>query len=57
MDHCVKVVPRFALPRYIEVVESLPRNATGRVQKFRLREDWNTAATWDRDAEGYVVLR
>lgn len=57
MDHCVKSIPRFALPRYIELVTSLPRNATGRVQKFRLREDPFTEATWDRDSEGYVVPR
>jgi crotonobetaine/carnitine-CoA ligase len=57
MDHCVRTIPRFAVPRYIEVVESLPRNATGRVQKFRLRENSITATTWDRDAEGYVVSR
>ncbi|MDG2003420.1 MAG: AMP-binding protein [Novosphingobium sp.] len=42
-------VPRFALPRYVEFREELPKNASGRVLKFRLREDAVTAATWDRD--------
>ena len=28
----------FKVPRYIEVVEVLPRNAIGKVQKFILRE-------------------
>lgn len=57
MEHCVAHIPYFALPRYIEFVSELPRNATGRVQKFLLREDPFGPSTWDRDAEGYVVRR
>jgi crotonobetaine/carnitine-CoA ligase len=57
MDHCVAEIPYFALPRYIEFVDQLPRNATGRVQKFLLREQAITPATWDREAAGYVIAR
>ncbi|ORA11675.1 AMP-binding protein [Mycobacterium arosiense] len=57
MDHCVAVIPYFALPRYIEFVDRLPRNATGRVQKFLLREQGITPSTWDREAAGYVIQR
>lgn len=57
MDHCVAKLPYFALPRYIEFVTTLPRNATGRVQKFALRENAFGGDTWDRDAAGYVVRR
>lgn len=57
MDHCVAKLPYFALPRYIEFVAQLPRNATGRVQKFLLRQQGITPATWDREAAGYVIQR
>ena len=57
MEHCVAHIPYFALPRYIEFVSELPRNATGRVQKFLLREAPFGPSTWDRDAEGYVIRR
>jgi crotonobetaine/carnitine-CoA ligase len=40
-------VPRFALPRYIEFRSELPKTPTGRVQKFQLRREGVTAATWD----------
>ena len=43
------LVPRFALPRYVEFRAELPKNASGRVLKFRLREEGVTAATWDRE--------
>jgi crotonobetaine/carnitine-CoA ligase len=57
MDHCVAGMPYFAVPRYVEFVTALPLNAVGRVQKFRLREQPVTEATWDREAAGYVVAR
>jgi crotonobetaine/carnitine-CoA ligase len=48
--HCESRLPRFAIPRYIDVVAELPRTENGKVQKFRLRERGVTAAAWDRDA-------
>jgi crotonobetaine/carnitine-CoA ligase len=42
-------VPKFALPRFIEFRSELPKNASGRVLKFRLREEGVTKATWDRE--------
>jgi crotonobetaine/carnitine-CoA ligase len=50
-------VPRFALPRYIEFRDALPTTPSGRIQKFKLREEGVTAATWDRDKAGLVVSR
>jgi carnitine-CoA ligase len=43
----VDKVPYYALPRYIEFRESLPRNPQGRVLKYELRAEGKTAATWD----------
>jgi carnitine-CoA ligase len=40
-------MPKFALPRYIEFREELPKNASGRVLKFQLREQGVTPRTWD----------
>jgi crotonobetaine/carnitine-CoA ligase len=56
MDHCVEVLPSFMVPRYVEIVEALPKNVIGRVQKHVLR-DRGVADAWDRAAEGYEVPR
>jgi crotonobetaine/carnitine-CoA ligase len=40
-------IPKFAIPRYIEFRKELPRNASGRVLKFQLREEGVTKMTWD----------
>lgn len=41
-------LPHFAVPRYLEFVDDLPRTQTGRVQKNVLRERGLTANTLDR---------
>jgi crotonobetaine/carnitine-CoA ligase len=46
--HCESRLPAFAIPRYIEVIDELPRTENGKVQKYRLRERGVTATTWER---------
>jgi crotonobetaine/carnitine-CoA ligase len=50
-------VPYFAIPRYVEFRDDLPRNPVGRVLKYQLREEGVTPATWDREAAGVVFER
>ena len=50
VDHCVEHLPRFAVPRYVEFVDALPKNQVARVLKHQLRDQGVTDATWDRDA-------
>jgi crotonobetaine/carnitine-CoA ligase len=45
---CEARLPKFAVPRYIEVLDELPRTENGKVQKYRLRERGVTPTTWDR---------
>ena len=57
LDFCQKRMPYFAIPRYVEFVESLPRTSTDKVQKSLLREAGITSNTWDREKAGYKVKR
>jgi len=41
-------LPSFMVPRFVDFVDSLPKNAMGRVQKAELRERPVTSKTWDR---------
>jgi carnitine-CoA ligase len=50
-------VPFFAIPRYVEFRDDLPRNPVGRVLKYRLRDEGVTSATWDREAAGVTFER
>jgi crotonobetaine/carnitine-CoA ligase len=46
---------RHMVPRYVEVVEALPKTPTEKIEKYRLRERGVTANTWD--AEGLSTHR
>ena len=52
---CVERLPHFALPRYVEFRDELPRSPVGRVLKRELRAEGATAQTWDAEASGIVV--
>src|SRR5277367_3175497 len=52
-----KSMPYYAIPRYFEVMDSLPANVNGRVQKFVLRERGITETTFDFEKLGHVVAR
>ncbi|MBM3672664.1 MAG: ATP-dependent acyl-CoA ligase [Actinobacteria bacterium] len=49
---CVDELPYFALPRYVEFRDELPRSAVGRVLKRVLRDEGVTANTWDVEGSG-----
>lgn len=55
--HCEGKMSYFAIPRYIDFVDALPRTENGKVQKFKLRDKGLTPETWDRDAAGIVIKR
>ena len=54
---CEPRLPYFAVPRYIDVLSELPLTASGKVEKYRLRERGLTGSTWDREQSGYTVRR
>jgi crotonobetaine/carnitine-CoA ligase len=47
----------FMVPRYVDIVEGLPKTGTHRTQKHELKKQGVTASTWDREKAGYKVKR
>jgi carnitine-CoA ligase len=56
-DFFKQVLPYFAIPRYVEILPELPKNATLRVMKHLLREKGVTENTWDLEAMGFRMGR
>ncbi|MBI5586688.1 MAG: AMP-binding protein, partial [Deltaproteobacteria bacterium] len=54
---CEERMPYFAVPRYVEFVETLPKTPNEKIQKNKLREAGITPNTWDREKAGYQVKR
>jgi crotonobetaine/carnitine-CoA ligase len=47
--HCEARMAKFMVPRYVRLLDALPKTPTERVQKYVLRSQGITADTWDRD--------
>lgn len=50
-------LPYFAVPRYIEFRDELPRSPVGRILKYELRDQGVTPRTWDRETSGIQLTK
>ncbi|MFZ0929794.1 MAG: AMP-binding protein [Syntrophobacteraceae bacterium] len=50
LSYAKENMPHFWVPRYIRFTDALPATATGRIEKFKLREQGITRDTYDRKA-------
>lgn len=50
-------VPYYALPRYIEFRDSMPKNPQGRVLKYLLRDEGKTPQTWDQETSAIEIRK
>jgi crotonobetaine/carnitine-CoA ligase len=50
-------LPAFAVPRYVEFRDELPKNGVGRVLKYRLRDEGVTPTTWDVESTDLCTVR
>ncbi len=58
IEFLVARMPRFAIPRYVEIWDTLPKTeATARIQKGKIREAGVSADTWDRIKAGVKLPR
>jgi crotonobetaine/carnitine-CoA ligase len=46
---CAGRMARHMVPRYVEVMDALPKTPTEKIEKYRLRERGVTAQTWDAE--------
>jgi crotonobetaine/carnitine-CoA ligase len=51
-QYCEEHLPYFAVPRYIEFIDEIPKTANEKVRKVVLREQGVTSNTWDRGSSG-----
>jgi crotonobetaine/carnitine-CoA ligase len=53
----IQRMPHFMVPRYIRVLDELPKTPSAKVLKAELRKEGVTSDTWDREAAGMRVRR
>jgi len=54
---CEEKMAYFMVPRYVRLMDELPKNAVMRVEKYKLRAEGVTPDTWDREKAGYQLRR
>jgi crotonobetaine/carnitine-CoA ligase len=59
VEHCQRNMAYYMVPRYVEFRADLPRNASEKVMKYKLREEAEARLgdLWDREKAGVVVRR
>jgi carnitine-CoA ligase len=57
LTFCAGRMPYFCVPRYLEVIDEMPKNVIGRVRKDVLRSRGLGSGAWDREANGYLLTR
>ncbi len=58
ISYLIPRMPRFAIPRYVEIWESLPKTeATARIQKAKIRATGVGDQVWDRVEAGVEIPR
>ena len=57
LDFCSARMPYFCVPRYLEVLDEIPKNVIGRVRKDLLRKRGLGDNAWDREDHGYILSR
>ncbi|BBZ40673.1 AMP-binding protein [Mycobacterium conspicuum] len=57
LDFCAARMPYFCVPRFVEILDELPKNVIGRIRKDLLRSRGLSPTAWDRERHGYIVRR
>jgi crotonobetaine/carnitine-CoA ligase len=57
LSYCEGRLAYYAMPRFIEFVDDLPKTGTQKIQKNVLKQRGVTAKTWDREAAGVLLAK
>jgi carnitine-CoA ligase len=57
LDFCAERMPYFCVPRYLQLLDEIPKNVIGRVRKDLLRSQGAGPGAWDREEHGYILSR
>jgi carnitine-CoA ligase len=57
VEHLITRMAHFMVPRYVRIVDALPKTPTQKIQKAQLRAEGLAEGTWDREAAGLQLRR
>jgi len=58
IEFCAKNMAYFMVPRFVEFIDGLPKTASGKIEKYKLKKmATERAPAWDREAAGIKLAR
>jgi crotonobetaine/carnitine-CoA ligase len=54
---CEGKMSYFAIPRYVDLLDAIPRTENGKIKKFEMRTRGITPTSWDRERAGVTIKR
>ncbi len=57
IEFLIPRLPHFMVPRYVRLVEALPKTPTAKIEKHTLRAEGIASGAWDRETAGIHVRR
>ena len=52
IEYLIPLMPHYMVPRYVRILDQLPKTPTNKLMKFAIRDEGITADTWDAEAAG-----
>ena len=52
IEFLIPKMPHYMVPRFVRIMDELPKTATNKLMKFAIRDDGITGDTWDAEAAG-----
>ena len=57
IEWCDDRIPYFMIPRFLEIVDELPKTENEKIQKAKLRDRGNSELTWDREQAAVSITK
>lgn len=57
IEFLIPLMPHYMVPRFVRVMDELPKTATNKLMKYALRDEGVTSDTWDAEAAGIFLKK
>lgn len=57
IEYLIPLMPHYMVPRFVRILDALPKTATNKLMKYEIRDEGITSDTWDAEAAGIFLKK
>lgn len=57
IEYLIPLMPHYMVPRFVRILDELPKTATNKLMKYAIRDEGITGDTWDAEAAGIFLKK